>query len=223
MKRYAITLKGLTPLIMHRDNLEFSEMISEWTKDPANKENNKAGDDRCPPWSWIGYLYHDGERVAMDSDNVMTMIREGGAKIRTGKRQETYKRGASSGILVDNPYCEFTNSGKDIPVAPIESLIGNLSFTDHFKTTKDLGFSLLVKRAKINRAKHVRVRPIFRDWKIGYTITVLDENISGITKGVVELIHAQAGALIGIGDWRPGSPMSPGSFGKFEAEVKAIK
>ena len=223
MKRYQVVLTGLTPLIMHRDNLAFAEEISAWAKDPANKMNSKAGDDRTPPWIWIGYLYHDGKKITMDSDNIMTMLREGGAKVKTGNGKETFKKLASSGLLMDNINADLFINGAEIQIEKIKALIGNLDFNEHLQAVKALGFDLLVKRAKIGQAKHVRVRPIFRDWQVKYEINVLDEEVSGISKDVLALIHAQAGALIGLGDWRPGSPKSPGSFGKFSAVIKGVK
>jgi hypothetical protein len=223
MQKYSVVLTGLTPLIMHKDDLGFSEEIMAWRKDPANKEHSTAGDDRTPPWTWIGYLYHNNENIVMDSDNLMTMTREGGAKVLTGKGKETYKKLVASGIMMDLPYAKFFVDGKEISIEKIEPLIGNLEFLNHLKTAQSLGFNLLVKRAKIGQAKHVRVRPIFENWSVEYTMTVLDEKISGITKDRLQLILEQSGALVGLCDWRPGSPKSPGSFGKFSVSVKAIK
>ena len=78
MEQYQVTLKGLTPLLMHSDNLAFSERVQAWQKAPENKANSKAGDDRSPAWTWIGYLYHDGKHVGIPADNLMTMLREAG-------------------------------------------------------------------------------------------------------------------------------------------------
>ena len=61
MKRYELTFKGLNPLIQHNDNLTFAEAIKAWRDDPANAALSINGDDRSPPWTWIGYLYHNGE------------------------------------------------------------------------------------------------------------------------------------------------------------------
>ena len=94
MQQYQITLNGLTPLLMHNDNLAFTEKVNAWRKDPANKELSVSGDDRTPPWTWIGYLYHDGKNLGVAADNLMTMLREGGAKVLTGKGKETYKEGS---------------------------------------------------------------------------------------------------------------------------------
>jgi len=224
MVRYAIELTGLTPLIMHRDNLSFSEKIKAWQKDPANKELSQAGDDRSPAWTWIGYAYADDKYITMSADNLATCIREGGARVPTGNKSgdKTYKKLSQSGIVLDTPEYEFTVGGKRVPLGPIRDLIGNTDFFQHMEVAEQLGFELFVKRAKVQANKHVRVRPLFRDWKITGTITILDEDMFGLKQDVVQMILDQAGTFRGLGDWRPGSPKSPGFYGKFSASLKKI-
>lgn len=220
MQQYNVTLYGLTPLLMHQDNLAFGEKIKLWQRDPANKEHSVSGDDRSPAWTWLGYLYHDGKHVGMPSDNLMTALREGGAKLLTGKGKETYKRQTQSGVIIDQQQFILHNgSGDTIPLQPLNALIGNNDFAAHLQAAEDLGFELLVKRAKIGQSKHVRVRPMFRQWSLVGSITVLDEELSGLTQDVLARILELSGALCGLGDWRPSSPRAGGSFGKFEVEV----
>jgi hypothetical protein len=51
---------------------------------------------------------------------------------------------------------------------------------------------------------------------------VLDEDISGLSLRVLQTILSQAGAMCGLGDWRPSSPSKSGTFGRFEATVKKV-
>jgi len=215
MQQYSLTLTGLTPLLMHADNLSFGEKIAAWRKDPANKEHSVSGDDRSPAWTWIGYAYHDTKVMGLPGDNIMTMLREGGAKVRTGKNQETYKKHTQAGIMVDGEQFDLYVNDAVVPVAPLAPLIGHLEFVDHIEAAEKCGFELLVKRAKIGAAKHVRVRPMFRTWEARGSITVLDPTTSGLTRDVLDMILRQAGALVGVGDWRPSSPKASGTFGKF--------
>jgi len=217
MKRYKIEMTGLTPLIMHKDNIAFGEKVKLWSKDPANKGNSIAGDDRTPPWIWIGYTYHDGQELGVPSDNLMTMLREGGAKVPK-KGKETFKKQTQSGIMLDQQQFQLLVNGHPIPLEPIKSLIGNMEFTDHLEMAESLGFELLVKRAVIGRGKHIRVRPMFRQWKLIGSLTVLDEELSGLTRDVLEMVFLQAGAVCGLGDWRPSSGSS-GTFGRFETKI----
>jgi len=221
MNQYQVEITGQTPLLMHNDNISFSEKVTAWAKDPANKPNSVAGDDRTPAWTWIGYLYHDGRELGMPSDNLMTMLREGGSKmIKRGK--ETYKKQTQSGIMLDQQQWRLLVKGQPISLDPIRDLIGNNDFLAHLEVSESLGFELLVKRAAIGRAKHVRVRPMFREWTLVGSLTVLDEELSGLTLDVLQQVFNLSGALCGMGDWRPSSGSS-GTFGRFIADVKPMK
>jgi len=220
MKQYQITLNGLTPLLMHNDNLAFSEKIKAWQKAPENRELSVTADDRSPAWVWIGYLYHDGKHIGINSDNIMTMLREGGAKV-INKGKLTYKKQTQAGIMLDQQQFDLYVNGDRIMWDDIKPLVGNIDFSKHIETAESLGFEMSVKRAKIGRAKHIRVRPMFREWTATGTITVLDEELSGLTRGVLETILNQAGAVCGLCDWRPSSPNS-GTFGKFSPEIKKL-
>ena len=226
MKRYHITMSGTTPLIMHRDNPAFAEIVSRWCQDPANKEYVKKGDDRSPGWAWIGYLYHDGTNITMNADNLATCIREGGAKVPTGNSRgdQSYKRLSQSGIVLDAPEYTLLVNGEVIPLEPIKNMMesGEIDFNKYMALAESLGFELFVKRAKIGMTKHLRVRPLFRNWKIDGTITVLDEEMFKLTPDIIQKIFAQAGMFVGIGDWRPGAQKSPGFYGKFTTEFERI-
>lgn len=221
MEQYKITLEGMTPLLMHNDNLSYNETIKVWQKDPENKALSIAGDDRSPAWTWIGYLYHDTRNVGISSDNIMTMLREGGAKVMVGRGKETYKKQTQSGVMLDQQQFDISINGALVPLADIKPLIGAANFTEHLETAERLGFELLVKRAKIGAGKHVRVRPMFRKWTATGTLTVLDSELTGLTESVLTTVLNQAGALCGLCDWRPSSPKS-GTFGKFMPTVKRI-
>ena len=223
MKQYQITLNGLTPLLMHNDNLAFTEKIQAWRKDPANKEHSQPGDDRTPPWTWIGYSYHDGKNLGISSDNIMTLLREGGAKVLVGmgRGKETYKKQTQSGIMLDQQQFDLFVNNSLVPISKIKPLIGDLDFSKHIDAAESLGFELLVKRAKVGKAKHIRVRPMFRYWSVSGSLTVIDEEMTGLTENILNIVLNQAGALCGLCDWRPSSPNS-GTFGKFSPDIKLI-
>lgn len=219
-RRYEIQMKGETPLLMHADNLAWADVVDKWRKDPANKKGSVAGDDRSPAWRWVGCLYVENDIVVIPSDNLMTVLREGGAKCPTGRGRGTFKALTQSGILVDQSAWPLLAGGAEVGYGAIKRLIGNPEFAEHDQACKSLGFELFVKRAKIGQAKHVRVRPRFDDWACQGTVTVLDESI---TTEALQNILTFAGAYAGIGDWRPSSKQSPGRFGRFSATVKLLK
>lgn len=218
-RRYSVTLTGQSPLLMHHDNLAWAEMMKKWGKDPANRAESVAGDDRSPAWRWIGCLYHDKGLIALPSDNLMTVLREGGAKCPTGKGSKTYKAQTQSGLIVDQSAWPLIVRGKEIPLEPFMGLIDNPDFEAHEQMASAHGFELFAKRAKIGQAKHVRVRPRFDDWAASGSISVSDD---AITAEVLLDILRFAGTYSGIGDWRPSSSKSPGSFGKFIVTVKGM-
>jgi hypothetical protein len=216
--QYQVTINGDSNLLMHQDNITFGEQVKAWSKDPANKGNSVAGDDRTPPWTWIGYLYHNTREVGMPSDNLMTTLREGGAKIiKRGK--ESYKKQTQSGIVIDQDQWTLLIDGKKVPMEPIKKLIGEMDFLKHIEVAESLGFELFVKRAVIGRAKHVRVRPMFRRWQLVGSLTVLDEELSGINHDILDMIFNQSGKMCGLGDWRPSSGSS-GTYGRFTALIE---
>jgi hypothetical protein len=228
MERYQITLEGKTPLLMHHDNIVFGARVRAWQKDPANRQLSAAGDDRCPAWTWLGSLYHDGlgmldgKWIGVSSDNIMTMLREGGAKVPTGAKNETFKRQTQSGIVPEE-ICPplFVNGGR-IAVPPLKELLLEDDFDAHVEAVEAMGFSLLVKRAKVGTSKHVRVRPMFDHWALVTTLQIPDSKESGITREVLQKILSKAGSLCGLGDWRPSS-RTPGQYGRFEATVEPIE
>lgn len=220
MKSYAIEIVGDTALLMHQDNIEWSDMMDEWKADAANKKSSKAGDDRSPAFRWIGSLYHDEQIVAMPSDNLMRCIMEGGGMVPVpgAKGSKTFKSQTQSGMMVEEPFWPLTIDGKTVLMSEIKALMAVKDFADHKAKAIDLGFRLHVKRAKIGQAKHIRVRPCFDRWAISGTINVWDEQI---TEKVLKEILALAGRYKGLGDWRPGAK-TPGSWGMFKATVTAL-
>jgi hypothetical protein len=218
-RTYAVELIGETPLLLHHDNLSWAEVMKSWETDPANKPNSVKGDDRSPAWRWMGYLYVEQGRIVIPSDNLMTVLREGGKRCPTGKGQTTFKSQTQSGLVVDQSAWPLLVNGAEISYSALKPLLKVLDFSSHEDQVQKLGFSLFVKRAKVGQAKHVRVRPRFDQWSCAGSITVFDEMI---TEAVLANILTFAGNYAGMGDWRPSSPKSPGPWGKFTAKIKEL-
>lgn len=218
--RYEFTLTGTRPMLMHFDDVEWADEISAWRLDPENtkKRGESSGDDRRPAHTWIGYLYHDAANVVIPGANLTSCLKKAGARVPMG-RQKTFKELAVSGILIEDEFLAFTNGGKPIPIAPVHKLKDNPNFKDHAAAALAMGFKLDVRRAAVGASKHVRVRPRFEEWAAKGTLEVTAHEI---TAEVLQSIFDQAGR-VGLGDWRPGSPKSPGPFGMFQTKVKAIK
>lgn len=213
VRKAKFTIKGITPLLMHADNVEAASTLEVWRKDKANKNKSVKGDDRSPAWTWQTYLYIDEDgNIAMPADNLMVAIRQAGTQIIL-KGQKTFKEITQSGLLIPKDNLYFANAGRQIQVAAfVENR--DADFADHKKMAAEAGFDLLVKRAKVGTNKHVRVRPIFRSWEVSGEIQMLAEEI---TLDRLKELFDIAGS-VGLCDWRPGCK-TPGTYGQFEATV----
>lgn len=217
-RSYLVTLAHKTPLVMHADNIDWADEMQRWRDDPANKKRSKAGDDRSPAFRWLGALYHDSAQVGLPNDNLMRAFMEGGTLVPVpgGRGGKTFKAQTQSGMLVDGSHWPLLVRGEPLAVAPILALREESSFEAHQAATDRMGFTLLVKRARIGQTKHIRVRPMFEQWSARGIIHVWDDQITG---EVLQEIVTQAGLYKGIGDWRPGGK-TPGPFGMFTATVQ---
>lgn len=217
-QRYAVKFTGETPLLMHGDNIPWTDAMKKWGSDPMNKRNSVAGDDRSPAWKWIGCLYIEGGKIVIPSDNIMSSIRSGAKRVPKGRG--SYKETSQSNCVVDQSSWPLLICGNEVSSAPFTDLIENPDFSEHEKMTEKHGFMLFVKRAPIGQAKHVRVRPRFDNWSCQGTITINDTD--AISGDIFKTILDQAGFYAGLGDWRPNSPKAPGPWGKYSVEIKEI-
>lgn len=215
---YAFTLTGRMPLLMHADDVEAADELKTWRKSKDNKAASVAGDDRSPPWTWQTYLYHDQEHLVIPQGNIMKCLGKAATRIPKREGRGTYKEVSQSGLLIPDENCRFFSRGKPVSYPDVVKLAG-LPFADQAKGVQKLGFDLLVKRATVGQAKHVRVRARFQSWSIQGRIMILDPVIS---EDVLMDIFDEAGKRVGLLDWRPSSPKSPGPYGTFTHELKLI-
>jgi hypothetical protein len=219
VRNYEVEIKGITALIMHWDNIEWADRMELWQRDPENKKNSKAGDDRTPAFRWLGCVYNDGEFVAMPYENIGRCLMEGGAQVPTGRGQKTFKAQTQSGMRMNDPFAPLTVRGGRIRMADVLAMEDVPDFKDHLQLARELGFTLMVKRAQVGRAKHIRVRPRFDDWVLKFGLSVWDD---AITPEVLAQILHYSGRYKGLGDWRPGGK-TPGPWGTFETvSVKQV-
>lgn len=208
-------LTGITALLMHNDDFESSDLLNAWRKAPANKGISVAGDDRSPAWTWQTYLYHDGEHLAIPSQNLMTCLRSAGSQMIL-KKQKTFKEISQSGMGIYSEFLDFRNDGKQIAIRDVVAFRDE-TFQSHQEMTRKLGFRLFGKRAKIGTSKHLRIRPRFDNWSAsGELVVVAPELTFDALKQMFELA-----GRVGLCDWRPGCK-TPGPFGMFSAKLAKI-
>lgn len=214
MQTYEFTLKGMTPYLMHADDVIASDGLMAWRKAPGNKSVSVPGDDRSPAWTWQTYLYADGEKLAIPSECLMTALRKAGAMI-PAKGKATFKSLTQSGMLITSDFCAFAAAGREVDLGAIHRL-RDLPFGKQAEGVRKLGFELMVKRAKVGESKHVRVRAKFAAWEMSGAIEVIEP---AITPAVLDQLFEIAGRAVGLGDWRPSAPKSPGPYGMFTATI----
>jgi hypothetical protein len=86
METFRVTLTGQTPLLLHADNIEWADKMDAWKNDANNKAKSKAGDDRTPPWRWLGCLTCTEPNtgvIALPSEYIMSCLLSGGAEVPT--------------------------------------------------------------------------------------------------------------------------------------------
>ncbi len=217
-QQYRFGLEGISPLIMHWDNIEWADRIEE-ERSRIKKENKgkfKAGDDRCPPDTWKGYTYHDGEHIAIPNDNLRSSLMRAAAKIEL-KGLETFKRLSQSAILFDDLFIPLQVAGRRVKIADVLAVDG--TFTEQAAAVRVFGFQLFAKRAAVGQAKHVRVRPRFDQWALTGTFTVVDDQV---TTEILKEMWRITGLHVGLCDWRPGSARSPGPYGRFTTSLATV-
>lgn len=212
-RRYTIELKGITPLLMHRDNIEIQD---EERKRGRDRDVGRAGDDRFPADKWKSYIYA-AENIGVPAENLMACLREAGKKIKDGR--SSLKSISQYGVLIESDLVpiQVGKKGAKISATKVRSING--TFEDQEAAAKALGFDLDVRRCRVQRARHIRVRPKFSNWKLSFPVTVTDDQL---TDEQFQAIWYKAGDLIGLCDWRPGAPQ-PGPYGRFEPSIKRRK
>lgn len=216
---YRYTLIGRTPLLMHANNYEFDDIVSAYQKDPRNKNKTKAGDDRTPGWRWLGYIYHDGERVAMPVDNIYSSLKTGAAQHKI-KGNTTYKSLAQTAFEFEEMYATLTygKEQRSLSLEDLAPLQDEEDFTEHLQVAKKCNFTLHRKRARVGKNMHLRVRPLFEHWRLTGTLHL---HVRDIPLEIAESILEHSGRRGGIADWRP-STASPGRFGIYTCELTPL-
>lgn len=213
---YKVTLIGRTPLILHQDDVGWADQMDGWKLHPDNVKKSIPGDDRSPPFRWLGCLHHDGTNVALPSSMLRACLRDAAAQIPTGRGKKTFKAQSQSGTIIGDPYWPLLVNGKMIPVQPFFEGMERRTFDDYQKLAQAYGMILDVRRARIRMAKHIRVRPMLMEWRATGSLGVIDDEL---TEDVLLRILREAGRSKGLGDWRPGCS-TPGTFGMFAVELE---
>jgi len=191
MKTLKMKLTGIRPLLMHNGMLAdreypFTKEIKDITKKKAKMTD--ADHQRRDRLEWEGGIYWDSEDgPVIPSDNIERMVQLGAQKSRVGKDVQ-------AAVFCTEPHFRLEYDGP----RDKEKLYASPRFVSR-------------KGCAVNNSRIMRIRPMF---PTGWNVTVeleFDETI--VNESAVIKATQDAGALVGLGDWRP-------KFGRFTVEVE---
>jgi len=183
-----VSITGVAPLLLHNARLANPlDPITQKMKS-LHSVRKKTDETRADVarLEWEGSLYvNDKGRVCIPGENIESMIIEAAKKDKLGKQ-------AKAAIIVDGLFeLRFPDATKSI---------ANLW---HIEKYRD------VRSVKVQQARIMRCRPIFREWSLDIIVSYLPTLMN--RDEVVKAIKT-AGVQCGLGDYRP-------RFGRFESEV----
>jgi hypothetical protein len=187
MKTATYTITGTTPMMMHSERLAnpFDPLTREIKA--VTGKRKKTEDDllEIARLEWLGGLYHDEDSgIHMPGHNVLACIIGGGKLHKLGT---AVKRAC----IVTEDKLPMQYEGPKDP----NKLFANKKFVD-------------IRSVKIGTSKVARCRPVFKDWALSFTVA-FDE--SAIQQSEIDMCLQSAGAMVGLGDYRP-------RFGRFQVQ-----
>lgn len=186
-----IEITGNTALLMHADTL--ADPLAEATK-VFNKVKGKRTkvDADHEEMAWQEFragLYVENGVICIPNRNIMKNLIEGARVTKSGPKVER-------GVVINGTAFPLEYDGPSDPAA----LYADKNFVSRMTV-------------KVGQARIIRCRPVFRHWAVA-AAALIDPAIINLDD--LQEIASNAGALIGLGDYRKG-----GGFGRYSAVVKA--
>lgn len=178
MKATTVTIRGITPLIMH--NGQLADPLNEHAQALARltAKRKKTLDDHreIGRVEWMGGLYLDEKLCpCLPGEVIEGALVSGAKKFKAGKD-------AKSGIVVVGNFALIYDGPKDAA-----------KLWDTGKHLKRAG-------VKVGQARVIRSRPIFPTWACKFTID-WDPQVIKDERTLLEIV--ESAGQCGIGDWRP--------------------
>jgi hypothetical protein len=176
-----LTLTGVAPLIIQSDQLvDPLDRVTREIKVLTGKKTRKTDDDiaEIGRLEFYGSLYHDAEvGPYLPGDNIQASLREGGSF--AGRLGRAIERAVI--VLTDMNPLEYKG--------PRE--LDKLWADTYFRFRRSV---------VVQRARTMRTRPIFREWQVQAKIRLATDILN---MDDFERTAEAAGAMVGIGTWRP--------------------
>lgn len=194
MKTIKLKFTGIRPLLMHNGGLAdrlnpYAAAIKKITAKKTNRtEEDYAEQDRL---EWFGGIYwsDDLNSIALPCDNIEAALKEGARKVKLGKKFEAGVLLSETEVMLDH-----RKRGK--------------SREEIYKDPAYISRVGIV----VNNGRVMRIRPMIpTGWSLTFTV-----EYDGSVVDAEQIVSAakEAGALVGLGDWRP-------KFGRFTVEEVA--
>ena len=192
MKTLSARITGLRPLVMHNGLMADPTnpaviAIKKITAKGSKKltEHDYRERDKLE-WDAGLYWSEDAGGIAIPSDNIERCIQEGAKKSRLGKDFAAAVFVQEAEVPIKH---RLSGKPKDVIYA-------------------DPGYTLR-KGVKVQQARIIRIRPMVPSgWSAAFTVEFDESIVNGAS---VRDALVEAGAIIGLGDWRP-------KFGRFSVE-----
>lgn len=178
-------LTSVSPLVVHNGQLAdpLNPIAKAMRKVSQKRAKTEADYEELARLEFLGGLYLNDGEPCIPGTLIEATLTEAAKKARRGQQ-------AKAGLLADGMF-PLQYEGPRDP----EGLWADQNFR-------------LVAGVKVQRNRVMRTRPIFRDWSCEVAVDFLPDQLN---PGDVEEMFRTAGAVVGIGDWRP-------KFGRFTVE-----
>lgn len=191
MKTLTVKWTGIRPLVMHNGLMAdpthpLVRRIKEITSKGSKKLTESDYEERDRLEWEAGLYWTDGVGLVIPSDNIERCIQLGAQKSRIGKDVQAAVFCADTEVALDYQGPKTK-----------DKLYADPRFT-------------LRKGVAVQQSRIIRIRPMIpTGWSLSFKLEFDDSIVN--EKALVKAM-ADAGALIGLGDWRP-------KFGRFTVEV----
>ncbi len=179
METMTVTIRGISPLLMHNGQLadpmnEHTRAVGDAVK-TAKKSKTDAAWEAAYKAEFLGGLYLDEKlEPCLTGEVIEAVIIEGAKKTKQGKE-------ARAGVIVDG---NFPLKYKGPRAAE------DLWRAKFYKTTS----------ARIGQNRVMRTRPMFMEWGCTFSVQFNPSLIN--KKDLIKFIE-KSGAEVGVGDFRP--------------------
>ncbi|WP_298510532.1 hypothetical protein [uncultured Nocardioides sp.] len=185
-------MTGDTPLLQHADVLAdpLADVTKAFKKVSGKRTKTDQDHEEMARMEFLAGLYFEDDKVVIPNRNIMKNLVEGARVTKMGPKVER-------GVTISGAYFPLVYDGPKTP----EALYADKNFVSRMTV-------------KVGTARTIRCRPIFRKWAVTAT-ALIDPAIISVEE--LQDIATNAGALIGLGDYRRG-----GGFGRFSARVTPV-